>query len=193
MVEQLDRSKDSSEPTENVFAGARDRARLLTDLANLHDEGQARYRAWNRGLRQKLFAPVSDAELLNLRNQLRSIWDRETPAREKNEILTTWLNSVATGQTSPFKVRFEYRRILPASHDLRQELAFAVLEQARRLAVCHNEDCPARYFLARRKTQKYCERGDCSAHAQRQYALNWWRRQRQRKSSKQARARKEKQ
>jgi hypothetical protein len=42
--------------------------------------------------------------------------------------------------------------------------------------VCANPDCPAPYFLAKRKTQKYCERGDCTAYAQRQYALGWWKR-----------------
>jgi hypothetical protein len=42
--------------------------------------------------------------------------------------------------------------------------------------VCGNPDCPAPYFLRKRKDQKYCERGSCSAYAQRQYALGWWKR-----------------
>jgi hypothetical protein len=42
--------------------------------------------------------------------------------------------------------------------------------------VCGNPQCPAAYFLRKRKDQKYCERGPCSAYAQRKYALGWWER-----------------
>jgi hypothetical protein len=44
-------------------------------------------------------------------------------------------------------------------------------------AVCANPDCPAPYFLRKRKDQKFCEMGQCTAHAQRQYALKWWRKE----------------
>lgn len=40
--------------------------------------------------------------------------------------------------------------------------------------VCANPDCPAPYFLRKRKDQKFCERGGCTDYAQRQYALKWW-------------------
>jgi|SRR5215469_8981493 len=42
--------------------------------------------------------------------------------------------------------------------------------------VCGNPDCPVPYFLAKRKDQKFCERGGCTAYAQRKYALGWWKR-----------------
>jgi len=48
--------------------------------------------------------------------------------------------------------------------------------KAGKLAVCENPDCPARYFVKKRKTQKFCEQGPCSAYAQRQYSLDWWNR-----------------
>lgn len=41
--------------------------------------------------------------------------------------------------------------------------------------LCPNPDCVAPYFMKKRKTQKFCEKGDCVAFAQRQYALRWWR------------------
>jgi len=47
---------------------------------------------------------------------------------------------------------------------------------AGKLGVCGNPDCPAPYFLKRRRNQKYCERGSCTAYAQRQYSLKSWRR-----------------
>jgi hypothetical protein len=43
------------------------------------------------------------------------------------------------------------------------------------LRKCHNPDCPAPFFIARRQTQKFCELGPCTEYAQRQYALKWWR------------------
>jgi hypothetical protein len=46
---------------------------------------------------------------------------------------------------------------------------------ARKCGVCSNPDCPARYFLRRRKTQKFCESGPCVTYARRRYALKWWR------------------
>jgi len=47
---------------------------------------------------------------------------------------------------------------------------------AGKTAVCANPECPAPYFLRKRKDQKFCERGPCSAYAQRRYALGWWER-----------------
>jgi hypothetical protein len=53
---------------------------------------------------------------------------------------------------------------------------FLLDRAAGKTAVCANPDCPAPYFLRRRKDQKFCERGPCSAYAQRLYALGWWKR-----------------
>ncbi len=46
---------------------------------------------------------------------------------------------------------------------------------AGRIGVCANPGCPAPYFLKRRRTQKFCDAGSCTAYASRQYALKWWR------------------
>ena len=53
---------------------------------------------------------------------------------------------------------------------------FLLDHKSGKTGVCGNPDCPAPYFLRKRKDQKYCERGSCSAYAQRQYALGWWER-----------------
>jgi hypothetical protein len=46
--------------------------------------------------------------------------------------------------------------------------------QAGKIVVCGNPDCPAPYFVAKRRTQKFCESGACTDYAHRQYALKWW-------------------
>lgn len=53
-------------------------------------------------------------------------------------------------------------------------IAFLLDRKRGRTKVCQNPDCPAPYFLAKRKDQRICERGDCTAWAQRQWALSWW-------------------
>ena len=53
---------------------------------------------------------------------------------------------------------------------------FLVDHAAGKTGVCGNPECPAPYFLRKRKDQKYCERGKCSTYAQRKYALGWWER-----------------
>ncbi len=45
---------------------------------------------------------------------------------------------------------------------------------AGKCGVCSNPDCPARYFLKSRKTQKFCESGPCVTYARRGYALRYW-------------------
>jgi hypothetical protein len=45
---------------------------------------------------------------------------------------------------------------------------------AGKCGVCSNPDCPARYFLKSRKTQKFCESGPCVTYARRRYALKYW-------------------
>jgi hypothetical protein len=55
-------------------------------------------------------------------------------------------------------------------------LLFLMDHAAGKTGVCGNPECPAPYFLRKRKDQKYCERGKCSAYAQRRYALGWWER-----------------
>ena len=55
-------------------------------------------------------------------------------------------------------------------------ILFLLDRKAGKTGVCANPECPAPYFVRRRKDQKYCERGSCSAYAQRQYALGWWER-----------------
>lgn len=52
---------------------------------------------------------------------------------------------------------------------------FLLDEMNERLEKCANPECPAPFFVASRRTQRFCELGPCTEYAQRQYALKWWR------------------
>lgn len=158
---------------------------LLFELANLHDDGDERFWASRKSLWTQLFGRESKQRLIELRDQLRRIWNQRVDVAEKNQILMKWLEPI--GDTPAIIARFEIGAMLPNPVNLRAMLAVAVIERVTKLAYCHNPDCPAPHFVARRKNQKYCERGDCTAFAQRQYALDWWKREHSSKKNKRRR------
>ncbi len=49
--------------------------------------------------------------------------------------------------------------------------AFEIADRMRR---CPNPDCPAPYFIAQRRSQKYCSDA-CALPAQREFKRDWWR------------------
>jgi hypothetical protein len=69
-------------------------------------------------------------------------------------------------------------------------VAFLSDHAAGRTRVCANPDCGAPYFLAKRKDQRICANDKCTAWAQREWALDWWKekgykRRRQRETKRQ--------
>jgi hypothetical protein len=61
---------------------------------------------------------------------------------------------------------------LPPPSPLEQCLQY-LLRNATKTLICSNQDCPARFFFASRKSQKYCST-DCALPAQRFYKRKWW-------------------
>jgi hypothetical protein len=161
------------------------RKRLLFDLANLHDLGFLRFkRVWERPFFRVQFAP-SEQCVLELRDDLRKVWDVNTPIFEKHKILEGWVTWHPSPPQRPFgRIGFvpfrTWRPILhtgkiePVVWSLPAQLVQGVLEQFKYFAVCRNPSCPTAFFLAKRSDQRYCERGECTAYAQRRYALKWW-------------------
>lgn len=148
----------------------RERQRLLVELANMRDGGVFRFR---RAF--AFFRPETDSFLLNVRNSLRQVWLRSTPLREKQTLVdgliaASFVRPGYMGVQAPLRVG----HLVVNPQDFRAQLAVAILENWRRFAICENPECPAQYFLAKRKDQKYCERGECTAQAQREYARKWW-------------------
>jgi hypothetical protein len=152
---------------------------LLLELANLHDAGVERFlqgpfpqkapiQGWGA-----LFSEETVRSILEARNELRELWDAGTPATRKEQILTGWLRR---GPTDSLLPRWKGRTLSlsPNYVNLRALLFIGIMHRSARFARCHNPGCPAPYFLAKRRSQKFCERGDCTAYAQRKYALKWW-------------------
>jgi hypothetical protein len=146
---------------------------LLLDLANLHDDG------WRWFTRQwPLFGDNADS-IRSIRDELRAIWSKTIPLEEAQGIIAVWMN------WSPAKDRERYVILpwypdlrtgqwLPNHFNLRARLVSALLEHCRALRRCTNPECPAPFFLAKRKSQRFCERGECTKYAQQRYALKWW-------------------
>jgi hypothetical protein len=154
-----------------------ERKAMLIELANLHDNGFGRFRRmWGRR-----FFRVRQNDLFLLRDQLRRVWSPGTTLSERQRILGTWSQWQPQGFD---KVGFQawfpsipLRRLLPHYGNLHAQVVQGVLEHLEHLTYCGNPDCLAPYFIARRSDQKYCERGDCTRYAQRQFSLDWWKRE----------------
>lgn len=92
---------------------------------------------------------------------------------EKQDILDSWLAwrpPDADDSYRPWQAIIGLASPQPDWRNLRAVLALLVLYQRRWMSKCHSPDCPALYFFARRRDQKYCGT-DCMEYAKRQYAL----------------------
>jgi|SRR6267378_2532622 len=169
------------------------RKALLLELANLHDRGFGRFsKKW--GLRfMRSPGALTERDVFSLRDGLRQVWRQDVSIAQKQRALEQWLqvrHPIPSSARGPFSYigqrPLQYDmwqpvlhtgKIEPAFHSIRAQLIQGVLEQHPRFAICQNPDCAASYFMAKRSDQKYCERGECTAYAQRKYALEWWNRE----------------
>lgn len=53
-------------------------------------------------------------------------------------------------------------------------LLFPISASEGKIGFCANPGCPAPYFIKKRKTQKFCELGSCTAYAARLYTNRWY-------------------
>jgi len=154
-----------------------DQEALLRTIANIH---QGAFDTLSRKQWRGQFGLILDWQLSNLQDELRSVWCPDTPITLKDATLKRWLrkdistNFFRGNWYFPFSPSLERGEILPDPRNLTVTLAFAVLRFHRRMKMCANNECPAPYFIAKRKDQKYCERGDCTAEAQRARARKYW-------------------
>ena len=147
---------------------------ILLVLANLRDDGCAFFR-------RKLIWPnqplvKDDRAILEFRDHLRRLWRRD---KNYEMVLGHWVNicrierqwtwTVPAWADGTYSVEPNYTMVPLA-------LAIGAGEWMPKMAVCGNPECPAPYFLKKRATQRFCERGPCVEYGQRQHALNWWRR-----------------
>jgi hypothetical protein len=150
---------------------AKERAEILLDLANL-TEDCARFRRRFPVLDVSMTA--DDSTILNCRDELKRVWDGEAP---HGEAIAFWIN----------RTRMEHKQtwvvsawaggrctVHPNYHVFCLSLSIAVGELSHKMAICANPDCPQKYFLKARQTQRFCDRRTCAAFGQRQHKLNWW-------------------
>ncbi|HEV2022314.1 MAG TPA: hypothetical protein VGQ94_07270 [Terriglobales bacterium] len=150
---------------------SRKRKGLIFELANMHEEGLGRFQKHFGSL----FRQEPDVLLRNARRDLRRVWLHSTPVREKQRVVDAWLKAgVARLENDGILAPLAVGRVILDPRSFPMQLVAGILENWRRFRTCGNPQCPAPYFLAKRETQRYCERGECTAYAQQQYALKWW-------------------
>src|SRR6266436_4646143 len=165
------------------------RKELMLDLANMHNSGFSRFRRiWGKRFLQR--PSPSEREILQLRDELRRIWQPTSASiAEKNKVLEEWLEWRPSRPPGLFsRIGFDPKAhkwqpvlqtgsLIPAFASIHGQVIQGVLEQCKHLAVCNNPECSAPFFLAKRNDQKYCENDECIHYAQRKYALEWWNRE----------------
>lgn len=148
------------------------RERLLLDLANLSPD--------SRRLQKKMewFKPETPGTLATAQKLLRIIWRRDVPLGTKQYVVDVLLVAATQrpGRTEPaLYAPLPFGNLALGGKNFPGQLVMAILENWWRMAKCGNPECPVPYFLAKRSSQRYCERGDCTRYAVRQKALKWWR------------------
>jgi hypothetical protein len=145
------------------------RVHLLLELANV-EIGSKRV--------QKIlatFEPETATTIRGAQQSLREIWDRSVPLTRKQEVVDVWL-APATKRAG----RAGLNALLPRGRlefdpqSFPGQFVMAILEHWWKFQICANPDCPARYFLAKRKTQIVCEEGQCLRYTQRKRQLEYW-------------------
>jgi hypothetical protein len=106
--------------------------------------------------------------MFNIQHLLRSAWKRPTPfEREVSLELTkyTVCASLVKGFSAQQQIWQVFGNIFIA--------LMAATRLADRFRYCENPNCPAPYFIAKRRTEKYCAEV-CANVAQRKQKKAWW-------------------
>jgi hypothetical protein len=173
---------------------------LLRELANLRDDGIGRFRRkWNRfyerlsgnellqrrdELRLLWSAPFSTIDLnepgglvksmhLQLTGRTEAIeeaWKHSPRDPLEKIVCDHWLHQAK----HPWTVEWgKQKRFLAHPYSLPAVLALACVRHSERFGICRNNRCPARYFFARRRDQRFCS-PECAWPAQKAAKLRWW-------------------
>lgn len=116
---------------------------------------------------------LNESEFTRIKLQLRQVWNPCISTEVKNRVLTAWLQA---DKNTMALADWERGRGWVNPANLTAELASIMLSNKNHLAVCRNPDCASPYFIAPKKSRKYCEQGGCTTYAQRKYARESWQR-----------------
>lgn len=158
------------------------RREILLDLACLTKDSVGHFRKRFPAL--DVCVRGDAAAILEFRDQLRAVWTGEVgegdamgfwEAKIRQNAAQSWVVSAwADGSYS----------LHPNYQMLALSLAFGVGELRQRMAVCANPDCPQRYFLKGRKSQRFCDCLTCASYGQREHKRNWWHAHKQKRKAK---------
>ena len=114
--------------------------------------------------------PLSE-DLKSFREMLRRTWIE--PDLRTKEWRVFLLQRKAHIEANPrFLMTEAFYGQLPAPSPWDQALMY-LLKAADRARYCGNPDCPAPYFFAKRRSQKYCADA-CAKPAQQEFKRRWW-------------------
>ena len=139
-------------PEQNREQNLRDYRELMREMWVARHDGQRRYFAFQ--LRSRLYRGLEAIARANIpktiERRAKGDWRRvsEWKSEYSDKIRTLW--------QTPFEEALDRLEKL-AGHT----------------KVCGNPECPARYFIAQRRSQRYCSEA-CAGLFQRQAKRNWW-------------------
>lgn len=150
---------------------------LLREFVNLRDRDAAARFIRRYGVPRPEYG---EDECLWARDLFRKIWERKHTDEKIEEQLELLLGiyihrkgSKEYYERPALRVDWNRRSIRTVPRDLLDLIVVTLLVNAKRLRLCANQECPARYFVARRTDQRYCP-GDCAQLAQREHKQAWW-------------------
>jgi hypothetical protein len=101
---------------------------------------------------------------LRTRDMLRLIWKGDSDANDYLKVLL-----------SGSRTQFNWKRgelVYEPQNELEQAI-YALFRNSRLARVCESTDCPAPFFIAKRKSQRYCG-PECASVYQKQWKRRWW-------------------
>jgi hypothetical protein len=113
-----------------------------------------------------------DPTLRILQDLLQDVWKAVTPVERKLRLngLLTYLSGVLP-QVLPQKANEQ-----PEFADIWGNITWAIwqaVDVSDWMRICLNPGCRSRYFVAQRRTQKYCSK-KCAEPSHREIRLRWW-------------------
>ena len=150
---------------------------LLREFVNLRDRDAAARFIRRYGVPRPEYG---EDQCLWTRNLFRKIWERKLTDEKIEDQLELLLGiyihrkgSEEYYERPALRVDWNRRSIRAVPRDLLDLMVVTLLVNAKRLRLCANQECPARYFVAHRTDQRYCP-GDCAQLAQREHKQTWW-------------------
>jgi hypothetical protein len=114
--------------------------------------------------------------VLPLRNRLRTLWgvsDRNTKLMGIMRISQDFFLRGDQGLDDPDHVEADFH-LIERPPCRTERLLLCLIDLADYTRRCAASDCPAPYFVASRRSQKYCSR-KCAKESQREFKRIWWR------------------